>query len=92
MNSSESVDMIDHKIRHLDDKQNKVTYYTQKFEFFTITHSWQCWYDGQLCILIYLQFSYPFTPIDVGKCEIRNQDIYRRIKFHRYKVYWMNWF
>ena len=46
------------------------------FEFFINTQSCQCWNYCQPCILIYLQFSSPFTLIDVGKCEIRNQGIY----------------
>ena len=46
------------------------------FEFFTNTQSWQCWHYCQLCIPIYLQFSCLFASTDVGKCEIRNLELY----------------
>ena len=46
------------------------------FEFFINIKRWQYWHYYQLCIPIYLQFSSLFAPIDVSKCEIRNQGVH----------------
>ena len=43
------------------------------FEIFTTTQSWQYWYLCHVCIPVYLQFS--FSPMDVSKCNISNQDV-----------------
>ena len=40
---------------------------------FTNTQDWQCWHYCQLCIQIYLQFSFLFMTYDVSKCDIRYQ-------------------
>ena len=44
---------------------------SELFDVFTNTRKWQCCPYCQLCIAIYLKFSFLFVPYDVCKCEIR---------------------